>query len=141
MNETIAQYTARIASYIEGKDPLVIQRQSPDTLALLIEGVPQEALIRERAPGRWSAREILAHLAEVEMVSTWRYRQMIEDSGVTLTSFDQDEWVRDSVTIAPRTRKNRSRSCVCCARRICRCSRGSRPKNGNALASIRSGGR
>jgi hypothetical protein len=94
MNETIAQYMARIAGNIEGKDPLVVQRQSPDMLALLIEGVPEEALLRERAPGKWSVREILAHLAEAEMVSTWRYRQMIEQSGVTLTSFNQDEWAR-----------------------------------------------
>jgi hypothetical protein len=94
MNETIAQYSARIASYIEGKDPLVIQRQSPETLTRLIEGVPEQVLIQERAPGKWSIREILAHLADAEMVSTWRYRQMIEQSGATLTSFDQDEWAR-----------------------------------------------
>ncbi len=27
-------------------------------------------------------------------MSTWRYRQMIEQSGITLTSFDQGEWAR-----------------------------------------------
>lgn len=94
MEETIPQYSARIASYIEGKDPLVIQRQSPETLARLIEGVPKEMLIRPRPPGKWSVGEILAHLAEAEIVSTWRYRQMLEQSGITLTSFNQDEWAR-----------------------------------------------
>ena len=39
-------------------------------------------------------REILAHLAETELVSTWRYRQMIEHSGAALASFDQNEWAR-----------------------------------------------
>ncbi len=54
MNETIAQYTARIASYIEGKDPLAIQRQSPETLARLIEGIPKkrsfESALRANGP-------------------------------------------------------------------------------------------
>jgi uncharacterized damage-inducible protein DinB len=94
MNETIAQYSTRIGGYIEGKDPLVIQRQTAETLASLIENVREEALTRECAPGKWSVREVLAHLAEAEMVSTWRYRQMIEQSGITLTSFNQDEWAR-----------------------------------------------
>ncbi|HEY3936483.1 MAG TPA: DinB family protein [Bryobacteraceae bacterium] len=94
MNETIAQYSARIGGYIEGKDPLVVQRQTVETLTRLIEGVPEEALTRESAPGKWSVRDVLAHLAEAEMVSTWRYRQMIEQSSVTLTSFNQEEWAR-----------------------------------------------
>jgi hypothetical protein len=36
--------------------------------------------------------EILAHLAEDELVSSWRYRKMIEHRGVTLMGFDQDKW-------------------------------------------------
>jgi uncharacterized damage-inducible protein DinB len=94
MNETIAQYTARIAGYIQGKDPMAVLSQSAETLAHLIKDVPEEALIRERGPGKWSVREILAHLAEAEVVSVWRYRQMIEKSGTPLASFDQDEWAR-----------------------------------------------
>jgi hypothetical protein len=38
--------------------------------------------------------EIIAHLAEDELVSSWRYRQMIENSGCALSGFDQDEWAR-----------------------------------------------
>jgi hypothetical protein len=44
--------------------------------------------------GKWSVRAILAHLAEDELVSSWRYRQMIEHSGANLLGFDQDEWAR-----------------------------------------------
>ena len=49
---------------------------------------------RRPAPGKWSVRAILAHLAEDELASSWRYRQMIENSGVPLAGFDQDEWAR-----------------------------------------------
>ena len=94
MSETIAQYAARIYTYIEGKDPLPVQRQTVAALQELIAGVPADVLSREPAPGKWSVREILAHLAEAEIVTTWRYRQMIEHSGVTVAAFDQNEWVR-----------------------------------------------
>src|SRR4051794_4196994 len=75
-------------------DPIEMQREAPRALAALIEGVPEEALSRQPAPGKWSVRAILAHMAEDELVSSWRYRQMIENSGATLPGFDQDEWAR-----------------------------------------------
>ena len=37
---------------------------------------------------------MLAHLAEDELSSSWRYRQMLEQPGVALPSFDQEEWAR-----------------------------------------------
>ena len=92
--ETADQYKARLGSYVRGKDPIAMQREAPRTLANLIEGAPDEMLDRRAAPGKWSVRAILAHLAEDELVSSWRYRQMIEHSGATLPGFDQDEWAR-----------------------------------------------
>jgi hypothetical protein len=92
--EQAEQYQARLSSYIGDKDPIAIQRETPETLARLIDRAPDEVLNRRPAPGKWSVRAILAHLAEDELVSSWRYRQMIEHSGATLPGFDQDEWAR-----------------------------------------------
>ena len=92
--ETAGQYHARLGSYVRGKDPIAMQREAPHTLASLIEGAPDEMLGRLADPGKWSVCAILAHLAEDELVSSWRYRQMIEHSGATLPGFDQDEWAR-----------------------------------------------
>jgi hypothetical protein len=75
-------------------DPIALQRDAPQILAGLIEGRTEEVLIRRPAPGKWSVRAIVAHMAEDELVSTWRYRQMIENSGAVLPGFDQDEWAR-----------------------------------------------
>lgn len=38
--------------------------------------------------------EILAHLAEDEIATAWRYRQMVEHSGIDLREFDQDFWAQ-----------------------------------------------
>ena len=40
MIETPEQYKVRLAAYVEGKDPIAIQRQTPHILAQLIEGIP-----------------------------------------------------------------------------------------------------
>jgi hypothetical protein len=89
-----AQYTARLEAYTEGKDPLAMQADAPGILAELIEGLPEHALRRRPMPDKWSVGEIIAHLAEDELTSSWRYRQMIENSGCALPAFNQDEWAR-----------------------------------------------
>ncbi|MGA8026295.1 MAG: DinB family protein [Bryobacteraceae bacterium] len=88
------QYKARIAAYTKGKDPIEMQREAPRTLARLIEGLPKEILKQSPEPGKWSIGSILAHLAEDEFASSWRYRQMIENSGTSLQGFDQELWAR-----------------------------------------------
>jgi len=92
LNPAVQQYMTRIAGYVEGKDPMTVLRSSPDTLSRLIEGLPAEKLKQSPAAAKWSVIQILAHLAEVEIGSSWRYRQILESSGVTLTAFDQNKW-------------------------------------------------
>ena len=85
-------YLARIREQAEGKDPLTAQEQSPALLAELIANTPAERLTARPAPDKWSVAEILAHLAEDEIATAWRYRQIVEHSGIALAGFDQDLW-------------------------------------------------
>ena len=98
MSETAEEYKERLRSYVAGKDPLAMQREAPRTLASLIENVAEADLARRPAPGKWSVTEILAHLAEDELSSSWRYRQMIERDGSDLPGFDQDMWTKLETT-------------------------------------------
>lgn len=92
MPETPDQYRQRLNSYIEGQDPLTIQRQTPAKLAHLIAHRSREQLTTRPAPDKWSVTEILAHMAEDEIATAWRYRQMVEHDGSPLAGFDQDLW-------------------------------------------------
>lgn len=93
MAETKEQYKARFAAYVDGKDVLAMHREAPRTLARLIANVPEERLKTKPAPGsKWSVTEIIAHMAEDELISSWRYRQMIEHDTPELRDFDQDLW-------------------------------------------------
>jgi len=89
---TAAEYKARILSYVEGQDPVAVQRETPQLLARAIQGVPDNKLRTRPAADKWSVAELLAHFAEAEMGAFWRYRQMIEHDGCSLPSYDQELW-------------------------------------------------
>ncbi len=69
-------------------------RRGPELLALVLTGVFGEeedfAL-----PGKWSVRQIVAHLADAELVGAHRFRQVIAEENPTLIAFDQDAWVKN----------------------------------------------
>ena len=90
--ETVAEYKARIMSYVEGKDATAVQRETASALAQLIAGAPVDKLTKRPDPDKWSVAELLAHLADAEIGAAWRYRQMIEHNGGPLSPFDQELW-------------------------------------------------
>jgi hypothetical protein len=90
--ETPQQYTQRLVSYTEAKEPLLLQRAAPKKLAALIKGKQKKQLMRRPAPGKWSIAEIMAHLADGEIVIGWRLRQILSTNGVPIQAYDQDVW-------------------------------------------------
>ncbi len=93
MKETIEQYMQRISGYMEGKQPLVVQAATAKKLERLIKGVPTSKLRKRPAPDKWSVSEILAHLADAEIVGGFRMRLILGAPGTPIAAFDQDSWV------------------------------------------------
>ena len=94
MNETPQQYTARIVSLTSGEEPLRIQRSTARKLAGAIKGLNKKQLTRRPAPDKWSIAEILAHLADAEVVGGWRMRLILGKNGTPIEAFDQDVWAK-----------------------------------------------
>jgi hypothetical protein len=92
MQETPQQYIQRILGHVEGKDPLRVQRETPKKLQQLIKLLDKKQLAKRPEPGKWSITEIVAHLADTELVGGWRMRLILGNSGVPLQPFDQDVW-------------------------------------------------
>lgn len=92
MQETPQQYTERMLSYAEGKDPLRMQREALRKLAALVRNKTRAQLTRRPGPGKWSVAEILAHLADAEVAISWRLRQILSTNGISIQAFDQDAW-------------------------------------------------
>ena len=94
LDETQAAYKARILSYQEGADPLRLQAVAADRLASLIAGLSAEDLARRPMPQKWSIQEIVAHLADDELVGAYRIRLILSASGTPIQAFDQAVWAR-----------------------------------------------
>ncbi|MGA2022704.1 MAG: DinB family protein [Candidatus Sulfotelmatobacter sp.] len=93
MKETVQQYMQRINGYMEGKQPLAVQAATAKKLERLIKGVPAGKLRKRPAPDKWSVSEILAHLADAEIVGGFRMRLILGAPGTPVAAFDQDSWV------------------------------------------------
>lgn len=92
MAETVQQYTQRILSNSQGQDPIKIQAATNKKLARLIKGVTPAKLRQQPGPGKWSVTEVLAHLADVEIVIGWRMRSILGSPGTSIQAYDQDAW-------------------------------------------------
>jgi len=93
MTETAQQYTQRILGHVQGQDPLKIQAATPKRLARLVKGISAAKLRKRPAPDKWSVTEILAHLADVEIVIGWRMRSILGAPGTDVQAYDQNAWV------------------------------------------------
>ncbi|MBZ5659830.1 MAG: DinB family protein [Acidobacteriia bacterium] len=92
MQETVQEYIKRIETQLGGQDPMKVQTATPKKIERLIKGVPASKLRKPPAPGKWSVGEILAHLADCEIVTGWRVRQILGAPGTPIQPFDQDAW-------------------------------------------------
>lgn len=67
-------------------------RRGPELVAALMTGAAGSELDFVPAPGKWSVRQIVAHLADSEMVMGDRFRRILAEDNPTLIAFDQNAW-------------------------------------------------
>ena len=80
------------AKFQAGRDPIAILASTHAQLKALAERMPAEQLAMRPPQRKWNAREIVAHLADCELVFSFRLRQTLADDHPTLQPFDQDRW-------------------------------------------------
>ena len=54
-------------------------RRGPEFLAMVLTGVYGDEMDFTPAPGKWSIRQIVAHVADSELVGAQRFRQVIAE--------------------------------------------------------------
>jgi hypothetical protein len=70
-------------------------RRGAELLATVLTGAAGEEVDFTPAPGKWSIRQIMAHVADSELVGAHRLRLVIAEENPTLTAFDQDAWTKN----------------------------------------------
>lgn len=92
MIESIEDYKNRIKSYIGDNDPLALQQEMPVKLKKLLTTVSPDKLDVKPVASKWSIREIVAHLADDELVGAYRIRLILSSPGTDIQAFDQAQW-------------------------------------------------
>jgi hypothetical protein len=106
MQETVQQYVQRIQSKLAGQNPIKVQAATAQKLAKLMKRASPAKLRKRPAPDKWSPAEIIAHLADVEIVIGWRVRSILGAPGTAIQAFDQDAWVTTGHYAKRDTRKS-----------------------------------
>jgi hypothetical protein len=90
--EQASVYVNSIIELLGDRDPLVVMSQLAQSLRKSIGRLSATELRRPEALGKWSMHEVVAHLADSEVVFGWRVRLVVAQDRPTITGFDQDAW-------------------------------------------------
>lgn len=80
------------AAQLGALDPVAVIAATPLELRSLMDAIGGERAERPRAPGKWSAREIVCHLADCEVAFAFRLRQTLAEDRHVMQPFDQGAW-------------------------------------------------
>lgn len=75
------------------RDPMQALADTPLQIRAIVEAWTDAEFERSYGPGKWSARKILAHLAQTELALTTRARFALTADDYQAQSFDQDQWM------------------------------------------------
>jgi len=78
--------------FLDGRPIDTIIGSTADAIAETLRTIGPEKAGARPAPGKWSAAEIVCHLADCEIVFAFRLSQTLAEDGPAIQPFDQDKW-------------------------------------------------
>ncbi len=89
----VTEFDAYFATYIgkvTGDDPLAAMERQMEEWLPVLEGTAPERTLERYAPGKWTMREVLNHIADTERVFAFRGLWFARGFESALPGFDQD---------------------------------------------------
>jgi len=80
------------AAFVGTQSPHDVIASTPQTLRRLADRIGAARITTSPAPGKWSGRDILCHLADCEIVFAFRLRQALAEDHHVIQPFDQERW-------------------------------------------------
>jgi hypothetical protein len=80
--------------FLDGRALDTILAATPSEIGKLLMAIGPEHQNEGLAPGKWGAAQIIAHLADCELVFAFRLRQTLAEDAPMIQPFDQDKWAR-----------------------------------------------
>ncbi len=85
--------TTTYSAVLGDREPLAAMRDSIARVQAMTRAWGAAEYERPLAPGKWTARQILVHLAETELALGNRARMALTTPGYEAQKFDQDGWM------------------------------------------------
>ena len=114
--------TVRVACPVCGQverpaEVLPVLARTPGRVSALLRGLVAERLSARPVPGEWSVREIVCHLADTEVIRSYRVMKILAEDRPSIEPYDEVVWarglacdLRDPATLARSFRRLRQAS-------------------------------
>ena len=91
---TDGSYRSRILGLLGERNPLESMEASAKRVEAAARKLGDAGLARSYGPGKWTGKQILAHLADAELAIGFRTRQVLAEERHTIQPFDESAWAR-----------------------------------------------
>jgi len=91
---TDGSYRSRILGLLGERNPLESMEASARRVEAAARKLGDAGLSRSYGPGKWTGKQILAHLADAELAIGFRTRQVLAEEKHTIQPFDESAWAR-----------------------------------------------
>jgi hypothetical protein len=81
------------------RDPIRAIRETKEHISTMLRDWPAASFERSYAPGKWSVRLILTHMAQVELGLGTRARMAVTTPDYVAQPFDQDAWIAHETSL------------------------------------------
>jgi hypothetical protein len=85
-------YVRALLDLLGRRDPTEVLGELLPWLAERIRGLDDSMLRRPEAPGKWSVIEVIQHLADSDLVFSYRLKMILTEDRPPLKGYDQDRW-------------------------------------------------
>lgn len=80
------------ASFLGERNPLDVLETTSSQMESILQKLGPAGVKKSLAPGKWSVREIISHLADCEIAFGFRLRQTLAEDNHVVQPFDQEKW-------------------------------------------------
>jgi uncharacterized damage-inducible protein DinB len=87
-------YRARLLGLLGDRDPLEALQANAARVEAVARKLGEAGLSRSYGPGKWTGRQVLAHLADAEMATGFRVRQILSEDDHRIQGWDEASWAR-----------------------------------------------
>jgi len=87
-------YRARLLGLLADRNPLDALPEHPRRIEMGARRLGDAGLSRSYGPGKWTGKQVVAHLADAEMGIGFRVRQVLSEDNHRVQPWDEGAWAR-----------------------------------------------